>query len=66
VDQKVQAPFQNNLLGDEDDEIEQDDENVDIHLMENSLSSTHLTQEQYEDELIFSQSQECSQDPQIY
>jgi hypothetical protein len=57
-DQRIQAPLQNNLVTDEEEE-EVDPE---IHCLGDTSSFPHLTQSAYEESLIDSQINELSKD----
>jgi hypothetical protein len=49
-DQKIQTPLQNNYI-EENQEAEEVDEDLDIHLFGDEISLSHLTQNEYEDSL---------------
>jgi hypothetical protein len=49
-DQKIQTPLQNNYI-EENQEAEDVDEDLDIHLFGDEISLSHLTQNEYEDSL---------------
>jgi hypothetical protein len=57
-DQKIQAPFQNNLVTDE--EGEEEDIDPEIHFLGDTSSFPHLTQSAYEESLMDSQLNELS------
>jgi hypothetical protein len=57
-DQKIQAPFQNNLVVDEEREGEELD--PEIHCIEDTSPFPHLTQSAYEESLMNSQINELS------
>jgi hypothetical protein len=49
-DQKIQTPLQNNYI-EENQEAEDVDEDLDIHLFGDEISLSHLTHNEYEDSL---------------
>jgi hypothetical protein len=58
-DQRIQAPFQNNLVADEE-ERETDELDPEIHCLEDTPPFPHLTQTAYEESLMDSQLNELS------
>jgi hypothetical protein len=58
MDQKIQAPLQNNMVTDEEGEEEYVD--PEIHCLGDTSSSSHLTQSAYEESLMDSQINELS------
>jgi hypothetical protein len=50
-DQRIQPPFQNNVV-EEVEEIDDSEDNPEIHFNDGELSSSHLTQYDYEDSLV--------------
>ena len=55
-DTKIQPPFQNNLFDEvEEQEIENEDTNNEIHFVQGNPISSHLTENDYEDSVVLNQ-----------
>jgi ribonuclease HI len=63
-DQRIQAPFQNNLVADEE-ERETDELDPEIHCLEDTPPFPHLTQTAYEESLMDSQLNELSKGDKV-
>jgi ribonuclease HI len=65
-DQRVQAPFQNNLFDEENEEKEVEGVEPEIHCVTDKPASPHLTQSEYEEYLMCNQIDELAQEDQVY